>query len=110
VADRSGVTEVGWLMGCFLMAERDFIEALGGFDEDFWFHGTDLEICSRVHAAGRRVLRLEEHEIVHVGHREWDRPRRRAAQAALTQWLEREYGSVVSGGAAAAARLMETLR
>ena len=104
------LTDVGWLMGCFLMGEREFLSQLDGFDEAFWFHGTDLELCSRVHSAGRRVARVEDCVLLHVGHQEWDRSRREAVHAALIQWLGREYGAVVSGGAGVAARLMESLR
>jgi GT2 family glycosyltransferase len=109
-AHRSGTTEVGWLMGCFLMAERDFICGLGGFDEAFWFHGTDLELCARVHGSGRPVLRLESHAMVHTGHRSWERPRRESSQLALTQWLRRDHGPWVASGVATAARLREALR
>ena len=110
LAGTSLLTDVGWLMGCFLMGERIFLSEIGGFDEEFWFHGTDLELCSRVHSKGRRVVRVEDCTLLHVGHQEWDRSRREAAQAALVQWLGREYGAVVSGGAGVAARLMESLR
>jgi len=109
-ADDSGVTDVGWLMGCFLMSDREFVRRIGGFDEEFWFHGTDLEICARVHAAGRRVLRLESHSMVHVGHRAWDRARRESSQEALTQWLRRDHGALSAGGVAAVARWTEALR
>ena len=86
------LSEVGWLMGCFLLGPTAFLRSLGGFDEDFWFHGTDLEICARVHAAGRRVLRWEGELLVHVGHRDWPADRVRKSRAALAQFLRRDHG------------------
>ena len=86
------LTDVGWLMGCFLLGSKRFVQDLGGFDEDFWFHGTDLEFCARVKQAGRRVVRLETASLMHVGHREWDSERTRKSHAATVQYLRREHG------------------
>jgi GT2 family glycosyltransferase len=97
------VTDVGWLMGCFLLGPTDFIRELGGFDEAFWFHGTDLEICARVRKAGRRVVRLESASMVHVGHREWDDDRKKKSHAALVQYLRRDHGVAAALGAITAA-------
>ena len=108
--DASGRTEVGWLMGCFLMGRRVHLLSLNGFDEAFWFHGTDLEFCARVGASGRSVVRLEGQRMVHVGHRRWDKERRRASHAALTQWIARDCGRGAARGVGALARVTEALR
>lgn len=108
--DPAGRTDVGWLMGCFLMGRREQLLGLGGFDEDFWFHATDLELCARVGASGSRVVRAEDLEMVHVGHRSWDRERREACQGALARWLRRDHGALAARGVAAAARVREALR
>jgi len=105
-----GVSEVGWLMGCFLMGRREQLLDLGGFDEDFWFHGTDLELCARVAANGYRVLRIEDLRMVHVGHRAWDARRRRAAHEALVRYTRREHGALAARGVGSLARLAEVLR
>ncbi len=88
-------TDVGWLMGCFLLGPTEFVRELGGFDEAFWFHGTDLEICARVLRAGRRVVRLETVSMLHVGHREWDADRTLKSHEALVQYLRRDHGVAV---------------
>ena len=103
-------TEVGWLMGCFLLGRRSLIVDLGGFDEEFWFHGTDLELCARVRAAGRAVLRVEDVVMLHVGHQGWDSARRRASQRALVQYTRRQHGRVAARGVASLAHLAEVLR
>ena len=96
-------TDVGWLMGCFLLGPTEVLREIGGF------HGTDLEICARVAAAGRRVVRLETTSMLHVGHREWDAERVRRSHAALVQYLRRDHGAAAGAiGAitAAAERLL----
>ena len=80
----AGLTPVGWLMGCFLMGRTADLRAAGGFDERYWFLGTDLEICARLGAA-----RLDDHAILHRGHRAWTPERRRATRQATLQWLTR---------------------
>ena len=109
-ADPVGLTTVGWLMGCFLMGRRSMLDGLGGFDEDFWFDGTDLELCSRVNARGLQVVRVEDVEIVHVGHRTWTPARRRASHEALVRWLRRDHGPVPARAIASAAALARRWR
>jgi len=106
----AGVTEVGWLMGCFLMGRRSTLTERGGFDEAFWFHGTDLEICAGFAGGPLKVGRVEEATMVHVGHRGWDAERRGKSQAALVQWLRRDHGATSAEVVGAAAALVEAMR
>ena len=106
----AGVTEVGWLMGCFLLGKRASIQAVGGFDERFWFHGTDLELCARFERTPQSVGRVEDVSMVHVGHQGWDAERRGKAHEALVQWLRRDHGAVSAEVVGAAAKLVEALR
>ncbi len=108
--DPSGATSVGWLMGCFVMVPRPLLEELDGWDRAFWFHGTDLELCARIRARDRAVVRLEAHSIVHVGHRGWDRERRRAVQGAQKLWLLRDHGHLASAAYGLLATLRSALR
>jgi len=87
-ASGTGRTDVGWLMGCFLMGRTADMRRFGGFDERYWFLATDLELCARVGRRGR-VVRLDEHTIVHRGHRAWPASRRRASRRATLGWLAR---------------------
>ena len=105
----SPMTDVGWLMGCFLLGPTELLREIGGFDENFWFHGTDLEICARVLRAGRRVVRLETVSMVHVGHREWDEARKAKSRDALVQYLRRDHG-VAAGTLGALTVAAERLR
>jgi len=68
---REGVREttpqsVELLMGAALWTRRDRFEELGGWDEDFFFGGEDLELCLRAARHGV-VLHVPHVEIVHVG-------------------------------------------
>lgn len=48
--------EVDAVSGAFLMLRRDVFEDLGGFDEDYFLHFEDLDLCRRVRRSGRDVL------------------------------------------------------
>ena len=100
-------TDVGWLLGCFLMGPRQLLADLGGFDEDYWFHGTDLELCARVGAAGYRVVRLEGVEIEHEGQDGWPTERFTGAREALSRFLRREHGPLAGAGAELVRRVLE---
>jgi len=84
----AGETDVGWLMGCCLAAHTPELRAVGGFDLGFWFHGTDLELCGRMGKRGR-IVRLDEHVLIHRGHRDWTPERITAARKATARWLLR---------------------
>jgi GT2 family glycosyltransferase len=93
-------------MGCALIGRREELLAMGGFDEAFWFHGTDLELCARAGRRGR-VVRWEAGELVHVGHRQWDRARRQKSRRATAQWLLRDLtvaARALVGGLASSGR------
>lgn len=52
---------------CFAMRRADF-EALGGFDEGYFLHVEDIDLCWRVRQAGGQVVFQPAAEVVHVGH------------------------------------------
>lgn len=62
------VAEVPTISGaCFAMRREDF-DAVGGFDEGYFLHVEDVDLCWRVREAGGKVLFQPAAEVVHVGH------------------------------------------
>jgi GT2 family glycosyltransferase len=59
-------TEVDGVAGCFLLVRREIIIRVGGFDEDFFMYGEDEEWCSRIKAAGWRIIYFPGATIIHV--------------------------------------------
>lgn len=56
-----------WASGaCFFVCAEVFRE-LGGFDEDFFAHQEEIDLCWRVHHKGKQVLCCPESEVYHVG-------------------------------------------
>jgi GT2 family glycosyltransferase len=52
---------------CFCMRRGDF-DALGGFDEGYFLHVEDVDLCWRVRRQGGQVLFHPRAEVIHLGH------------------------------------------
>jgi GT2 family glycosyltransferase len=52
---------------CFCMRREDF-EAVQGFDEKYFLHVEDVDLCWRVRKAGGQVLFHPKAEVIHLGH------------------------------------------
>jgi N-acetylglucosaminyl-diphospho-decaprenol L-rhamnosyltransferase len=65
--DRSTEREVDWISGSAMLLRRDAVEEVGGFDEGFFMYGEDVDLCTRLRAAGWAVVFSPEVEIRHVG-------------------------------------------
>lgn len=50
-----------------LLARREALEQVGGFDEGFQFWYEDTDLCYRIKQAGWRLFYLEEARVVHYG-------------------------------------------
>ncbi|WP_068874410.1 MULTISPECIES: glycosyltransferase family 2 protein [unclassified Phenylobacterium] len=51
---------------CFCMRREDF-DRVGGFDEGYFLHVEDVDLCWRVRQAGGEVLFHPKAEVVHIG-------------------------------------------
>jgi GT2 family glycosyltransferase len=70
--------EPDWVSGACLMARREAIEAVGGFDEGFFLYEEDADLCRRLRAAGWRVLFTPAAEVRHELGRSMDQVPERA--------------------------------
>lgn len=68
------VEAVDAVSGACMLLRRSVFEAIGGFDEGYFLHVEDLDLCRRVRDAGWRVAIAHE---VHVVHEQGSSSRRR---------------------------------
>jgi N-acetylglucosaminyl-diphospho-decaprenol L-rhamnosyltransferase len=67
-ASPDGAAAVPTISGaCFCMRREDF-DAVKGFDEKYFLHVEDVDLCWRVRRAGGLVLFHPKAEVVHLGH------------------------------------------
>jgi GT2 family glycosyltransferase len=57
--------EPAWVSASCLLARRDALEAVGGFDEGFFLYEEDVDLCVRVRRAGWRIVFTPAAEVVH---------------------------------------------
>jgi len=57
----------GYIQGSFLLIRRQLLEELGGFDENFFMYGEDIDLCLRAWKKGWKVLYDPEIRLIHYG-------------------------------------------
>ena len=65
-------SEIAWLNGCCLMARRDVLEELDGFDEDFFLYQAETDLCLRARRARHSLGWVPEVSVHHL-HRQSQR-------------------------------------
>lgn len=53
--------------GAFLMMDRASFDDLGGFDEDYFFHVEDIDLCHRTRKKGGQVYFVPTAAVMHYG-------------------------------------------
>ena len=60
-------TAMETVSGAFMMTDRASFERLGGFNEDYFLHVEDIDICRRARQAGGEVLFVPNAAVMHYG-------------------------------------------
>ena len=60
------LSEVDAVSGALMLMPRALFDRIGGFDEGFFLHAEDLDLCRRVRAAGHRVAVANQLPVTHV--------------------------------------------
>ena len=68
----------GWVSGACLLARREAIDAVSGFDEGFFLYEEDADLCRRLRAAGWQVVFTPDAEARHAKGRSMARAPERA--------------------------------
>ncbi len=65
--DRTSEREVDWVSGACMLLRRAALDEVGLFDENFPLYAEELDMATRLKAAGWKVLFTPEVEILHEG-------------------------------------------
>jgi len=57
--------EIDLCISHFMFTRRQVLTALGGWDEDFFLYGEDVDLCYRVKAAGHQIMYLPQFKALH---------------------------------------------
>jgi GT2 family glycosyltransferase len=59
--------EIDWQSGCCVLLRGNLLRQLGGFDERFFYHYEEVDLCHRVWESGHRIRFTPEVTITHLG-------------------------------------------
>jgi GT2 family glycosyltransferase len=62
-----GQTEIFWATGAALLIKSDIFHEVGGFDEAFFAHMEEIDLCWRIKKKGFKFLVCPQSSIYHVG-------------------------------------------
>jgi len=82
--------EVDWVTGACMLARREAVESVGGFDALFFMYCEDIDICYRIKANGWKVYYLPEARVGHYRGRSSERLKREQ-EGALSVWGAGQY-------------------
>jgi len=60
-------SEIFWATGACMMVRADVFHALGGFDDDFFAHMEEIDLCWRMQNAGYKIMYSPDSVIYHIG-------------------------------------------
>ena len=67
--DYSRVQTVDWVIGACILMKREAYRATGGLDEHYFLYVEDLDLCTRIRAAGLEVVHFPKMEVEYKGTR-----------------------------------------
>ncbi len=59
--------DVDWQSGCCVLFRRELLEKVHGFDEQFFYHFEEVDLCRRVWNAGASIRFTPDAVITHLG-------------------------------------------
>lgn len=61
------VTDVFWVTGAAFVIRRDLYEKFGGFDQEYFAHQEEIDLCWRLGNAGYKMAALPSSVVYHLG-------------------------------------------
>jgi len=61
------VQPVFWASGACLFIRATDFKLVGGFDEDYFAHQEEIDLCWRLHSANKKVIAVGTSKVYHVG-------------------------------------------
>jgi len=60
-------TDIFWATGACFLVRSEVYHEMGGFDEDFFAHMEEIDLCWRIKRMGHRIVVVPESTVYHVG-------------------------------------------
>jgi hypothetical protein len=63
----NSTTEIFWATGACMFVRASVFHQMNGFDEEFFAHMEEIDLCWRMQIAGYKIMSIPESEVYHVG-------------------------------------------
>ncbi|MBR4441182.1 MAG: glycosyltransferase [Bacteroidales bacterium] len=63
----SAKAEIFWASGAFMAIKADVFKECGGFDESFFAHMEEIDLCWRIKNNGKKIIYCPDAEVFHLG-------------------------------------------
>ncbi len=63
--DENQISEIDVLTGAFMFVQKDVLDRVGGFDEDYFMYGEDIELSYQIGRQGYKIVYLPTTSIIH---------------------------------------------
>lgn len=67
--------KTGWVSGAAMWIRKTTYDQVGGFDENIFMYGEDIEICMRAQKSKWQVWTVSETQVIHLAHQSSDKSR-----------------------------------
>jgi GT2 family glycosyltransferase len=61
------IVHIDWTSGACMLIRSEIFHEFGGFDEDFFAHMEEIDLCWRIRAKGYKLAAIPESVVYHVG-------------------------------------------
>lgn len=79
--------EVDVLPGAFMMVEKKLLDIIGGFDEQFFMYGEDIDLSYRIKKSGYKIYYFPEVAILHF--------KGESTSKTSTKYVQHFYGAMI---------------
>jgi len=62
------IHEIDSPSGAFFLTKKSVLDTLGGFDEDYFMYGEDLDLAFRIKARGYKIMYYPKYKVTHLKH------------------------------------------
>jgi len=62
------VHEVEAISGAFFLTRKKIMDKVGGFDENFFMYGEDIDLCLRIKKLNYKIIYYPDFEVLHLKH------------------------------------------
>ena len=83
--ESDATSSVDMVSGACLMIKAEVFRQIGGFSEEYFMYGEDIDLCRKVHEAGRQIFHVPTAKVIHFGGQSTKRKRQNSFSTLLFQ-------------------------